>query len=326
MTIALQQLDIAKPAQPLGLGPKQKEEIVLGLLRPRKTLPAKYFYDARGSALFEAICDLPEYYLTRTELRILETHVHEMAAYAGTNARVVEPGSGSGRKTTLLLDALREPRQYVPVDISEDQLHQAAARLRSEHPGLDVAPVVADYTGKFDLPACAPAPASTLVYFPGSTLGNFLPYEAQLFLLRLRAIMGPRGGLLLGVDLKKDPATLHAAYNDKSGVTAQFNLNVLERLNAELHATFDLSRFQHHATYDPTHGRIEMHLVSTRRQRVSVAGVEVSFEEGESICTEYSYKYSTAQVAELAAAARMRVLHTWTDDRRWFGVFWLVQA
>jgi dimethylhistidine N-methyltransferase len=249
-----------------------------------------------------------------------------MSAFAGARARIVEPGSGSGRKTELLLEALLEPAQYVPVDISATQLEEFAARLRKEHPRLDIAPVVADYTCKFDLPSCNPAPGSTLVYFPGSTLGNFLPYEAELFLVRLRSIIGQNGGLLLGVDLKKSPSVLHAAYNDRQGITAAFNLNVLYRLNEELGADFEPARFQHHATYDPTHGRIEMHLVSTRRQRVRVAGVDVPFEEGESICTEYSYKYTTAQVAELANAAGMRVVHTWTDDRHWFGVFWIVPS
>jgi dimethylhistidine N-methyltransferase len=325
VTLAASSNDHGARRRAASLTARQKEEIVVGLLRPRKTIPCKYLYDERGSALFDRICELPEYYPTRTELAILRANMRDVLAPVASRARVVELGSGSGNKTDILLDTLGAPRQYVAVDIAEDALRATAERLRRRYPDLDVRSVVADYSGRFDLPQCDGV-AATLVYFPGSTIGNLVPHEAQAFLARARGLMGDRGAMILGVDLKKDPAVLHAAYNDREGVTAAFNINLLRRMNGALDATFDEASFTHHACYEPTHGRIEMHLVSTRKQRVVVAGLEVAFDEGESICTEYSYKYTVDQVADLARAARLRVDATFTDARRWFGVFRLVAA
>ena len=296
-----------------------EREVLDGLARPVKTLPPKFFYDQHGSELFDRITDLAEYYPTRTEETILARCAPEVAELVGPDARVVEIGSGSSKKTGVLLRALLTPRQYVPIDIAGDFLEAAAERMRGEHPGLDIAPVHGDYTQPIKLPAVHGAQGN-LAFFPGSTLGNFEPDDAIAFLKRIAGMVGAGGRLLLGVDLRKDPTRLHAAYNDALGLTAQFNLNVLARINKEVGADFDLARFRHYAFYEPVHGRIEMHLVSLADQTVTVAGQTVGFTLGETIRTEYSYKYTAEGIGELAQAAGMKVERLWRDAESLFSV------
>ena len=299
-----------------------RSQVVSGLTRKRKQLPCKYFYDAQGSRLFGQICGLDEYYLTRTELEILRCHAGEMANALGPNCRVVEYGSGSSIKTRLLLDRLKDPISYIPLDISRQHLLESAGRLITAYPGLKVLPVCADYTRPFTIPDGDGA-RRTVVYFPGSTIGNFEPHDAREFLRTVAQQCGKDGGLLIGVDLKKDPALLHAAYNDASGVTAQFNLNLLHRINRELEGNFAIDRFAHYAFYNPRLGRIEMHLISQTSQSVRAAGKEFHFDEGETIFTESSFKYTIEQFASLAGAGGWRLKQTWTDDSRLFSVHYL---
>jgi dimethylhistidine N-methyltransferase len=299
------------------------EEVTAGLSRPRKELPPKYFYDERGSELFEAICGLPEYYLTRAELEIMRDHAGEMARHLGPRCAVFEYGSGSGRKTRLLLKAL-SPVAYAPIDIARDQLHVTAADIAREFPGVAVTAVCADYSRPFRLPQLAgPPPRRRVVYFPGSTIGNLSPPEAGVFLAEARRLVGPGGGMLVGVDLKKDAARLNAAYNDARGITAAFNLNLLARINRELDADFDLGSFRHHAFYNDALGRIEMHLVSLGDQRVRVGRAGFGFRGGETIHTENSYKYSVEELRELARSAGFEPGRCWTDSGRQFAVHWL---
>jgi dimethylhistidine N-methyltransferase len=301
-----------------------REDVLRGLSLTPKSLPCKYFYDAAGSRLFDDICRLEEYYPTRTETALMEAHAAEMAAHLGANAVLVEYGSGSSTKTRILLDHLPRATAYVPIDISREHLCRSAECLASEYPALAVHPVCADYTAPFHLPAFGASDAPWAVYFPGSTIGNFHPEEAIPFLGRIAEVVGPGGGLLIGVDLKKDPTILEAAYNDRPGVTAAFNLNLLTRINRELGGTFDLARFQHAARYNEERGRIEMHLVSRERQAVRLGGREVAFAAGESILTECSYKYSPEDFARLAARAGFTVRRVWTDAANLFSVQYLV--
>jgi dimethylhistidine N-methyltransferase len=288
--------------------------------RPRSISP-KYFYDAEGSRLFDRICELPEYYPTRTEIGILERSAGEMAALAGSGAEIVEFGAGSLRKVRLLLQAFEAPARYVPIDISGEHLRDSAAVLRAEFPGLDVQPVVADYTQSLVLPPVS-GQGRRIGFFPGSTLGNFTPDEALAF---LRSAAGAlRGGaLLLGADLVKDPHVLHAAYNDAQGVTAAFNLNLLARANRELGANFVLPQFAHYAFYNAPLQRIEMHLVSRVQQSVAFAGERFTFEEGEALHTENSCKFTIAGLRDLAQRAGFRPGPVWTDPDRLFSVHWL---
>ncbi|GAC1515667.1 MAG: L-histidine N(alpha)-methyltransferase [Gemmatimonadaceae bacterium] len=285
--------------------------------RPR-SLPPKLFYDARGAELFERITQLPEYYLTRTELAILEAHVGEIGALAGPRAALIEYGSGAGRKVRLLLDAMRDPVAYVPIDIAREQLAVVGGALAAEYPGVRVLPLHADYTQPLRLPSL-PAGARRLAFFPGSTIGNFSPMEAEAFLRRIRRTVGSDGALVLGVDRRKDPTVLEAAYDDASGVTAEFNLNILRRINRELGADFNLAAFRHRAVFDPIASRVEMHLVSLTRQIVTVAGVRTTFDRGESIWTESSYKYDRERLDQVVSAAGFVVSRLWTDaeDRFW---------
>lgn len=299
-----------------------RAQVLHGLGQSRKHLPCKFFYDRRGSQLFDQICELPEYYLTRTELGILEAHVQEMADAIGARCLLVEYGSGSSRKIRLLLDHLRDPAAYVPFDISREHLLDAAARLAAAYPRLNILPVCADYTRPFELPACDGA-SRTVVYFPGSTIGNFDPHEARAFLRAAADRCGPGGGLLIGVDLKKDPAVLHAAYNDAAGVTAAFNLNLLVRINRELDGNFNLDRFAHYAFYNPRLGRIEMHLISQADQVVTIGGHRIAFGEGETIFTEGSYKYTLGEFQSLARSSGWEVQTVWTDPRELFSVQYL---
>ncbi len=297
-------------------------ELHAGLSRPVRSVSPKFFYDARGSALFDRICDLPEYYPTRTELRILADRAPEIAAHIGPQSEIVEFGAGSLTKVRLLLDALDDPRRYVPIDISGDHLEGAVARLRADYPRLSVQPVAADYTMPLVLPASGEATGRRVGFFPGSTLGNFTPEEALSFLqLAARLLRG--GGLLIGVDLIKDPALLHAAYNDAQGVTAAFNLNLLQRANTELGADFAADGFAHAAFYNAPLRRIEMHLVSRRAQTVHLHGERFDFAEGETIHTENSHKFTLDGLRALATRAGFTPKAAWTDPERLFSVHWL---
>ena len=299
-----------------------RDEVLRGLLGSPKTLPPKLFYDDAGAELFEQICMLPEYYLTRTELAILHASVHEIAALAGPHCALVEYGSGAGVKVRLLLDALDQPAAYVPIDVSRHQLARVASQLAADYPSVVVRPVCADYTAPIILPAL-PAGARRLAFFPGSTIGNFHPTEAAAFLRRVRNTVGPGGALVLGVDRRKPAALLDAAYDDSAGVTAAFNRNILVRLNRELGADFDVATFTHRAHFNEEASRVEMHLVSIVAQRVRVAGREIAFEAGESIWTESSYKYDGPRLEQLVSSAGFRLTRLWTDAQDLFWVAFL---
>lgn len=303
-----------------------REEVLCGLRKAQKELPSKFFYDERGSQLFEQICALDEYYVTRTEVGIMRDHAHEMAERLGRHCLLVEYGSGSSTKTRFLLDHLLQPAAYVPIDISKEHLIQAAMALAAAYPDLEVLPVCADYTTDFALPTPATPAARRVVYYPGSTIGNFDREPAQHFLRHIAKVCGPGGGLLIGVDLSKDPVKLHHAYNDWEGVTAAFNLNLLARINRELGADFLLDRFRHYAFYNPREGRVEMHLVSLASQTVNMGDAAFSFEIGESIWTESSYKYRLAEFADVAGAAGFVVAEVWIDPQKLFSVQYLTVA
>jgi dimethylhistidine N-methyltransferase len=296
-------------------------DVVTGLSRRPRRLPCKYFYDQRGSHLFDRICQLDEYYPTRTELAIMQKHAGAMAAATGYGASLIELGSGSSLKTRLLLDALPDLASYVPVDISREHLQSSALRLARSYPRLSIKPVAADFTRDFYVPQAALG-RKRVVYFPGSTIGNFRPADAQRLLQNIARLAGSGGGLLIGIDLVKDRNLLIAAYNDAAGVTAEFNLNLLDRINRELSGTFDLDAFRHQAIYNGARQRIEMHLVSTQSQSARVGDRRFRFELGETICTEFSHKYTIDQFAALAAPAALRLQHVWTDERRWFAVLY----
>jgi dimethylhistidine N-methyltransferase len=322
----------AAPPRAAGVEPASSAflaDLLDGLGQRPKTIPCKYFYDAAGSALFEEICALEEYYLTRTEIGILRARLPEIAQRLGPRCAVVEYGSGSGVKTQLLLDALREPVAWVPIDISRAALAGAAARVAAQQPRVDVLPVCADYTAAVRLPPIARAAARRVVFFPGSTIGNFAPEEAAAFLAGAARTCGPGGAILLGVDLEKDSGILERAYDDAAGVTARFNLNLLVRANRELGADFDLRCFRHHARWAPGApgaGRVEMHLVSTRAQRVRVGGRVFDFARGEPVHTESSYKWRMDSLDALAERAGLVPSARWTDARGWFAVLLLEPA
>jgi dimethylhistidine N-methyltransferase len=306
-----------------------RAEVLRGLTAVPKTLPPKLFYDAAGAALFERITELPEYYLTRAELEILRAHVRDIARLGGARCALVEYGSGAGVKVRLLLDAFALENHpitaYVPIDISREQLVTVASQIAAEYPTLPVHPVSADYTAPLHLPDL-PQRARRVAFFPGSTIGNFHPTEAAAFLRRVRRTVADDGVLVLGVDRRKDPATLEAAYDDAAGVTAEFNLNMLLRLNRELDADFDLRRFQHRAFFDEQASRVEMHLVSLDRQVVHVAGERIAFDAGERIWTESSYKYDRETLEMLATSAGFRITQLWTDAGEQFWVAYLDAA
>lgn len=293
-----------------------------GLSDTPKRIPCKYFYDAEGSALFERICALPEYYVTRTELDLLARHAGEFAALIEPEAEVVEFGAGAGHKVRILLDALVRPRAYLPIDISSDYLAAAAAQLDADYPDVMVKPVIADFSQPFALPHLTAGARRRVGFFPGSTIGNFAPEEALRFLSNVARLLRG-GGLLIGVDLVKDPSILHAAYNDAMGITAAFNKNLLARANRELDAKFDLSRFHHHASYNPLLQRIEMYLISAVRQHVRVAGQTISFADGEAVHTENSHKYTMDGFRILAAKAGFTPRAVWCDAARLFSLHWL---
>ncbi len=310
-------------------GTALRSEVIAGLRQSPRRLPAKLFYDARGAALFDAITRLDEYYLTRTELAILHKHAGAIAAGIGAGSVLVEYGSGEAEKVRIILDGMRgsaAPAAYVPIDVSTAQLERVANDLRARYPEIAIHPVAADYTTLEDIPLPERlAGARRVAFFPGSTIGNLHPEDATRFLARISAACGPNGAIILGADLRKDPVLLHAAYNDAEGVTADFNLNVLARLNREFGATFDPGAFRHYAFYDPVEGRVEMHLVSLRRQLVDVAGECFSFERGDTIWTESSYKYTLGGLAALAAGAGLVIDQRWMDPAELFVVVRLVQ-
>ena len=299
-----------------------RKDVLEGLARPQKALPPKYFYDAAGSRLFEKICRLREYYPTRIELGITQRHLKDIARFTGKRCALLEYGSGESLKTRLLLQAL-QPSVYMPVDISADALRAAVKRLEREFPKLGIVAISADFSHPLSIPAYR-GKARRIVYFPGSTIGNLRRDEAEAFLRMTRGQVGANGAMLVGVDLKKDPNVLHAAYNDAKGVTAAFNLNLLARINRELGGDFDLRRFAHYAFYNPMAGRIEMHLVAREAQAVNIGDYRFSFYRGESIHTENSYKYSVPEFEALARNAGFKPARFWTDARRWFGVFGLM--
>ena len=305
----------------LDLEPDQGDllaEVVDGLSKPQhaRTLPCKFFYDEAGSRLFDQITELPEYYQTRTELAILQGCAGELADRLGGDVTLVEYGSGSSYKTRVLLDALDLAR-YVPIDISRWYVLTSARKLAGEYPGLDIRPVCADYAQSIRLPH---DDDERVGFFPGSTIGNFTPPAAKAFLRRVADTLGGGGRLLVGVDLKKDPAVLHAAYNDAAGVTARFNLNLLARLDRELGGDFDPAAWRHHAPYNPRDGRVEMYLVAADDRVVRVGGRRFAFERGEAIHTENSYKYTVAGFTRLAADGGFDREAVWTDADERFAV------
>jgi len=303
------------------------DDLAKGLTAVPRKLPPKYFYDDVGARLFERITELPEYYPTRTEIEILQQRGTEIAEAIGESTAIIEFGSGSGEKTWILLRHLHGAVAYVPVDISRAQLIDFAGRVVAEHPELHVVPVCADYTAELTLPPLPEGVSRCVAFFPGSTIGNFEPADAARFLCRVRRLVGSDGGLLLGIDLRKDPAIIEAAYNDAEGVTAKFNLNLLRRANRECGADFDLDGFRHLAVYDEVGGRIEMRLVALRDQIVRLMPdpdepdrIELDFREGEYIITEYSHKYDLDGFTELAESAGWRRERVWMDERHWFAV------
>lgn len=300
-----------------------KEEILEGLSSSPKKLPTKLFYDESGSILFDKICSLPEYYPTRTELRIMKDNIGEMVDALGKDTMLIELGSGSSLKTRLILEKAPRGFLYVPVDISLEHLLKTAEALSIDFPDILIHPICADFTEEFDLPEnLARTDRKKIVYYPGSTIGNFTPDEAKEFLYDMEELSGKNGALLIGIDLKKDPQVLHAAYNDSQGVTADFNLNMLVRLNREYGADFDISSFRHEAVYNEDAGRIEMYLLSGKRQSVNILDNTFYFDEGEKILTEYSYKYTIEEFGKLAEDT-FKIVKAWTDKNEYFAVLYM---
>ena len=296
-------------------------DVLTGLRSRRKSIPSKYLYDPRGSRLFDRICALEEYYLTRTELAILREHLPGIAEVLGPGVRVIEPGAGSGIKTELLLEGLVDPVEYLPIELSEEALDAAVDRLARRFPSLAILPIAADFTEPIDLAGGVLPARRNVVFFPGSTIGNFAPPDAARLLRALGTTAGPDGAVLVGVDFKKDVRVLERAYDDESGVTAEFNLNLLRRINRELGADFRLDAFRHAAPYDAVCGRIEMRLVSRSEQRVRIAEEVFEFARDEWILTELCHKYEPREFEELLRIAGLQTAGMWTDPGGWFGMF-----
>jgi dimethylhistidine N-methyltransferase len=303
-----------------------RDEVLTGLSKSPRQLPCKFFYDERGAQLFQQICELSEYYVTRTEIKILRLHGAEMAKALGPQIELIGLGTGAGTKTRILLEELDRPAVYVPIDISKEQLEKSTARFRKMFPDLQILPVAADYLEPFELPLPRELSSRSVIYFPGSTIGNFEPEDATAFLSRLADLVGEGGGLLIGVDLQKDRDVLERAYNDSAGVTAQFNKNLLLRINRELGGDFDLNRWHHHAIYNQAEGRIEIYLISETNQTVHIGGDSFEFRASDKILTEYSYKHTIGGFITLARLAGFQFQHVWTDHARWFGVFYFTVA
>ncbi|HEY0943385.1 MAG TPA: L-histidine N(alpha)-methyltransferase [Steroidobacter sp.] len=296
------------------------DDVLAGLKKDPKELSPVWFYDELGSFLFDSICELPEYYITRTELQIMQTHAAEMAQHIGPEAAVIELGSGTSLKTRLLLDKLDHPLAYVPVDISREHLFAAAGALAKDYPNLHIVPVCADFTQPFELPQFVRTAQRRIVYFPGSTLGNFDRTHAHALLAQMRDLIGRNGAVLIGIDLYKDRRVLERAYDDAAGVTAEFNLNALRHVNRELGANFDLDAFEHLAVWVEDQSRIEMHLVSKRDQVVRLGGEKIRIASGEHLRTEYCHKYTLEGFSELAATAGLAVRRVWMDPDQLFSV------
>lgn len=297
-----------------------RDDLIAGLSADTKSIPCKYFYDAAGCDLFDRICQLPEYYVTRTEMALLAERAGDLADILGRHARIVEFGAGAGEKVCLLLDALDQPAAYVPVDVAQAYLDSSCRALALRYPGLDIHPICADFNAPIPLPFETGAGCNVVGFFPGSTIGNLAPDEACGFLRHAGDLVGKDGALVIGVDLKKAPDILHAAYNDGQGVTAAFNLNLLARANRELAADFHLPDFAHCAHYNEGEGRVEMHLVSRIDQDVSIGATRIAFAQGETIHTENSYKYSLEEFHDLAAQAGLAAQAAWTDDNDLFSL------
>ena len=302
-----------------------RRAVLAGLSRSPRAIPPKFLYDARGSELFDEICELPEYYLTRTETDILKRHAADIASRAGPGCALIEFGSGSSVKSRLLLDALKDLALYSPIDISRQHLDRTAAGLRRDYARLRIEPICGDYMAPLDLPRID-GTAPRLGFFPGSTIGNLEPHDAEAFLKGARRLLGDGGALVLGTDLKKDHRVLHEAYNDSAGVTAAFTLNLLVRANRELDANFDVDAFAHDAFYNPVEGRIEIYIKSLARQSVRVAGRTFDFAEGERVHAEYSYKYDKPGIEALARSGGFAVAEIWTDPKGLFAVSYLQAA
>lgn len=303
------------------LPPQQsmRDDVWAGLGKPQKEISPKFFYDARGCELFDAICNLPEYYPTRAELAIMRRHARAMSDVLGRDCALIEIGSGNSEKARALLDELK-PRVFAAVDIAREQLEASCNALARSFPDMRIVALRADFAREVELPQAELGTARRVLYFPGSTIGNFTPAEARAFLGRWAPLLGAGGGALIGVDLKKDPAVLDAAYNDAQGVTAEFNLNLLRHINRELGADFALTAFRHRACYVAERGRVEMHLESLQAQRVTIAGRVVELRAGETIHTENSYKYTIAEFQELARTAGFAARQCWTDEAGLFSV------
>jgi dimethylhistidine N-methyltransferase len=299
-------------------------DVIQGLEASPKRLPCKYFYDQRGSALFDRICDLDEYYVTRTELQIMQRCAREMGEQIGPGVMLVEYGSGSSIKTRILLDHLIDPVAYCPVDISRDHLLATARGLAADYPDIEILPVCADFTRPFVLPVPARRPTHAAVYFPGSTIGNFEPAEAKQLLAQIAPLCGEGGGLLIGIDLQKDTRIIEAAYNDREGVTDQFNRNILQRINRELGGDFAVEQFQHSAKYETKQQRVSISLVSRQDQTITIRDRSFRVRANEAIHTEYSHKYTIDGFAELAGQVGLELHRSWTDARQFFGVLHLV--
>jgi dimethylhistidine N-methyltransferase len=299
-----------------------REEVLAGLFQQPRTLPCKFFYDEHGALLFQKICEVPEYYVTRTELQILRLQGAAIATELGPQIELIGLGTGAGTKTRILLEELNSPAVYIPIDISKEQLQKSTIRFREIFPNLEILPVCADYLEPFALPTPSRASSRKVVYFPGSTIGNFEPRDAKVFLRRIADLCGKNGGLLIGVDLQKDARIIETAYNDSAGITAEFNLNLLARANQELGADFDLNHWRHRAIYNDAEGRIEMHLISDIDQIVHIEDRHFDFRAGENIVTEFSYKYTPDGFVALAREASFEFVRMWTDDARLFGVFY----
>lgn len=303
---------------------QELRDLLYGLEQSPKWISSMYFYDEYGSKLFDRITALPEYYLTRTELAIMQDRSDPIAYAIGKKALIIEPGSGNGQKIRILLEALHDPVAYVPVEIAREHLARSAESLAKMFPNIEILPVWADFTRPFEVPEPTRPSQRKIIYFPGSTIGNFEPQDARKLLRNMAGLVGTGGGALIGVDLVKDPKIIEAAYNDKSGVTARFNLNMLSHLNRRFAANFDLSNFEHKAFFNSCLSRIEMHLISQRNQTVRIAGRKISFRRGEPVYTESSYKYTDKQFRELARSGGFRLVQSWKDAREMFSVRYLV--
>jgi dimethylhistidine N-methyltransferase len=299
-------------------------EVIAGLLKPQKELPSKYFYDKTGSLLFDQICTLDDYYIPRVEIAIMKSYIKEITQILGPHVSLTEYGSGSSVKTRILLDNLIDPACYVPIDISREQLINSANEIGSSYHNLEVLPVCADYTANLEMPLPKVKSYRPVVYFPGSTIGNFDPLPAKHFLEHVSSIFGKDGGLLIGFDLKKDPNILHRAYNDAKGITAAFNYNLLHRINKELDGDFQIDNYKHYAFYNPERSRVEMHLLSLNDQVVHLGKKNIPIHEGESIWTESSYKFTIGEFAGLAATAGLKSERVWTDENEWFCLMFLI--